>query len=243
MTLGDDRACDGHHRINVLPQRCARANRLQEAPATGSSRLAIFMIRVVTAPSHVSQLLSSSRMPLAPIACRESRSPHSPFIAARHLRANSRREASLNGSSSCASIGIGFAVSPIWSATPRAVVGPTTGRAITAFMVIAGQDSWYAFAVTNGNLTFVAREQGKNLGSSLPLDPSEHRQWRFRHDQASNTLYWETRSPEGEWSVRHSSHPQGPLSAISLELAAGTSAGVGDPGVASFEDISVHLKH
>jgi hypothetical protein len=124
-----------------------------------------------------------------------------------------------------------------------AVVGPTTGSAITAFMVIAGQDTWYAFAVTNGTLSFVAREQGKNLGSSLPLDAAEHRQWRFRHDEATNSLYWETRSAEGEWSVQHSARPLAPLSAISIELAAGTSAGVANPGMASFEDISVRLKH
>jgi hypothetical protein len=124
-----------------------------------------------------------------------------------------------------------------------ATVGPTTGGAITVFMVTAGRDTWYAFAVTKGNLSFVAREHGQNVGSTTPLDLSEHRQWRFRHDLATNTLYWETSSAEGEWRVRHSAHPQVPLSAVSLEVAAGTSAGVDDPGVATFVDISVRLKH
>jgi hypothetical protein len=124
-----------------------------------------------------------------------------------------------------------------------ATVGPTTGGAMTVFMVIAGSDTWYAFAVTKGTLAFVAREHGQSLGSKAPLDLSEHRQWRFRHDLATNTLYWETRSAEGEWRVRHSAHPQTPLSAVFLEVAAGTSSGVDDPGVATFEDISVRLKH
>jgi len=120
-------------------------------------------------------------------------------------------------------------------------VQPASGGALTNFALVVNPNTWYAFAATNDTLVFISRENGALSSTNIPFNRGAHRFWRFRHDRASNVLFWETRGPAGSWRVRHALTPQLSLSSAELELSAGTSAGVSDPGTAAFDTFGLQL--
>jgi len=126
-------------------------------------------------------------------------------------------------------------------------VQPSIGGSLTSFALIIGtnpDEAWYAFTAENDTLVFISKENGVLARTSIPLDGAVHRFWRFRHDPVSNVLFWETRSMGGAWQVRHALTPQVPLTSTELDLSAGTLAGLGDPGVATFDTFGLRLaKH
>jgi hypothetical protein len=120
-------------------------------------------------------------------------------------------------------------------------VKATSGGGLTNFALVVDPENWYAFVVTSDTLVFVSKEHGALSSTKTPFDSSAHRYWRFRHDKASNVLFWETSGTGSSWHVRHALTPQGSLSAAELELSAGTTSSVSDPGAAIFDSFGLVL--
>ncbi|HYY43334.1 MAG TPA: Calx-beta domain-containing protein, partial [Pyrinomonadaceae bacterium] len=77
--------------------------------------------------------------------------------------------------------------------------------------------------------------------SNVPLDPAQMRFWRFRHEAATRTMFFET-SPtgvDGSWTVRAQFVLPGPVGALAVELSAGTAGAVVNPGQAIFDNLLV----
>jgi hypothetical protein len=74
--------------------------------------------------------------------------------------------------------------------------------------------------------------------AQLPYDPVRHRWLRLR--EWLGVLYWET-SPDGcAWEVLASKAPPVALTAVTLDIGAGTWAPVASPGVAVLDNFNVH---
>ena len=77
-------------------------------------------------------------------------------------------------------------------------------------------------------------------GPSVPLDPAQMRFWRFRHEAATRTMYFET-SPDGNnpWTIRAQFLLPGPVGALAAELSAGTAGAIASPGQAIFDNLMI----
>src|SRR5690606_14104596 len=81
---------------------------------------------------------------------------------------------------------------------------------------------------------------------TLPYDASAHRFLRIRHDGASGDVLWET-APSlggvpGTWTVRRQEAWNTgaiPLSAVRVELKAGTSSAESNPGTVIFDNLKL----
>ncbi len=114
--------------------------------------------------------------------------------------------------------------------------GPTTVMAIGPDM-----DHFAAFRVEKTNLVFEYRSGGERSRTEIVFDPMRHRFWRFR-ELTPGMIAWET-SPDGiSWHVQHATEASFPLTAVTLELAAGTDHPVAEPGTAVFGAVDVVAK-
>ena len=123
------------------------------------------------------------------------------------------------------------------------VVQTTSAEAVTSFALVIDERNWYSFSVEGGKLFFESKIGGILSSAKLDYDPALHRFWRFRHDTANNLMFWETSSNSATWNVRHAVTPQIPITALYIELNAGTSQIVNSPGAAIFDNFQVVLKH
>ncbi len=123
------------------------------------------------------------------------------------------------------------------------VVQTASAEAVTSFVLVIDERNWYSFSVEGGNLFFESEVGGIPSSANLDYDPAAHRFWRFRHDVTGNLMFWETSSNGATWNVRHAVTPQIPITALYVELNAGTRQIVNSPGAAIFDNFQVVLKH
>lgn len=123
------------------------------------------------------------------------------------------------------------------------VVQVTSAEAVTSFALVIDERNWYGFSVEGGKLLFESEVGGILSSAKLDYDFPSHRFWRFRHDATNNLIFWETSSNSATWNVRHAVTPQIPITALYVELNAGTSQIVNSPGAAIFDNFQVVLKH
>jgi hypothetical protein len=123
------------------------------------------------------------------------------------------------------------------------VVQAASSEATTSFALVIDSNNWYRFSVEGGKLFFESMIGGSLSSAHIQYNPSEHRFWRFRHDQTNNLMLWETSSKAATWNVRHAVTPQIPMTALYVELNAGTNQVVSTPGSAVFDNFQIILKH
>ncbi|MFL6255973.1 MAG: Ig-like domain-containing protein, partial [Pyrinomonadaceae bacterium] len=114
-----------------------------------------------------------------------------------------------------------------------------TGGAETGFNFNDSAGNSARFVVANGALfcQYKVAGQSANTTVSAPgYSPLQHRRWRLRHDQAADTLNWET-SPDGaSWATLGSVARPFPLTALQVTLTAGTWYEQASPGMAIFDN-------
>ncbi|HKP73776.1 MAG TPA: carboxypeptidase regulatory-like domain-containing protein, partial [Pyrinomonadaceae bacterium] len=88
-------------------------------------------------------------------------------------------------------------------------------------------------------LIFQVRTAGVFNGLPIPYDPVQHRYWRFRHDAATNTMFFETSPDRVTWTVQLQVPLGTNVGALAAELNAGTSGSVSNPGQAIFDNLLV----
>lgn len=134
----------------------------------------------------------------------------------------------------------GYLSASTWGATDaRArvqVSQATQGAAETVFTLSRDVNNWLRFVVQAGQLLFKSKLAGAEASASIAYDPAAHRWWSLRHDRARDEVSFETSADGRAWTRRRVvTHPF-PLSAVTIELGAGSSASVADPGAAFFDN-------
>lgn len=134
----------------------------------------------------------------------------------------------------------GYLSASTWVATDaRArveVSQATLGAAETVFTLSRDANNWLRFVVRAGQLLFKSKLAGAETSASIAYDPAAHRWWSLRHESARDEVSFETSADGRAWTRRRVvAHPF-PLSAVTIELGAGSSASVSEPGAALFDN-------
>jgi hypothetical protein len=89
-------------------------------------------------------------------------------------------------------------------------------------------------------LIFQVRNAGvlNGLSPSIAYDPVQHRYWRFRHSSAESAMFFETSPDRVVWTEQRRVALGAPIGALAVELGAGTSGRVSNPGQAIFDNLS-----
>jgi VCBS repeat-containing protein len=135
----------------------------------------------------------------------------------------------------------------------------TNPDAQTMFGVLSDNNNWFRFVVTGDEtaltsdddlshgstgpqrLYMQAKVNGVKSLTSIPYDAAQQRFLRFRHDLATNTLFFETSADGQSWNAQRTIIlPEGiSLDFMLAELSAGTAKATNDPGKAQFTNLEV----
>jgi len=112
----------------------------------------------------------------------------------------------------------------------------TLGAAETTFTLALDPQNWFRFVARAGQLMFRSRAANVETSAAVAYDPAPHRFWSFRHDRASDQVSFETSADGRTWARQRVVPRPFPLSAMTVELGAGTSTSVVTPGAALFDN-------
>ena len=134
----------------------------------------------------------------------------------------------------------GYLSAATWGATgARArveVAEATRGAAETIFSLALDANNYYRFAARAGELLFQSRGGNGESSANVVYDAAGQRWWSLRHDPADDRVSFETSADGRAWTTRRVVPRLFPLGALTVELGAGSSASVGDPGLAAFDN-------
>jgi hypothetical protein len=106
--------------------------------------------------------------------------------------------------------------------------------------VMLDANNYYLIDVGAGSLVFRSMVGGVNNQTVIAYDPSAFPYWRIRHDQATNTIYFETSSNGTAWTTRKTVTPGFSLTALRFYLYAGAwGTGNGSPGAAKYDNFKL----
>lgn len=127
-----------------------------------------------------------------------------------------------------------------WNLTDaRASVGlaqAAAGAARTFFTLAADQNNWLRLLVENDRLNFQTKTGGAVVSPGSPYDPAAHRFLRLRHERATDQIHFETSADGAAWTTRRTVARPFAVTALTVELGAGTASEVTTPGQAAFDD-------
>ena len=130
-----------------------------------------------------------------------------------------------------------------WNATnARAsveVVQAAEGAAETIFSLGVDGNNWFRFAAQAGQLLLQTRVGGVDTLSSMAYDAAQHRWWRLRHDRREEQVIFETSADGAAWVPRRGVPRKLSLTALTVELGAGSASSVGAPGKAVFDNFAL----
>ncbi len=116
------------------------------------------------------------------------------------------------------------------------MVQKAAGNASTIFSIGNNKDNWYGFRAKGNTLYLENRINGVTNGFTFPYDAVLYRFWRIRFNQPTDSILYET-SPNGtNWTVKWSAPSLIPITASRIEMIAGTSGNVANPGAALFDN-------
>ena len=127
------------------------------------------------------------------------------------------------------------------------VVQPPSAGAVAYAMLSIGTTSsdFYRFFITGTDLVAEKKIAGVKTDVAIPYDASAHRFLRIRHDAATGQVRWETAPGSGgvpgTWTQRSVDTWQAsvPLTALRVELKAGTSDPQTSPGTVVFDNVKI----
>ena len=111
----------------------------------------------------------------------------------------------------------------------------------TVFAIGIDNNNWFRFVVEGGQLYFQDKAAGVKTSTNVTYNAALHRYWRFRHDQATDQILFETSNDGLAWAVRRSVARAISITAIRFELSAGTANPQSVPGFAIFDDFALQL--
>ncbi|MDQ3920263.1 MAG: hypothetical protein M3348_17505 [Acidobacteriota bacterium] len=113
---------------------------------------------------------------------------------------------------------------------------PTGGTAYAIFAVGIDSNNWYRITTTAGQMNFQDMVGGVKNTSSITYNAAQHQYWRIRHDTASDTILFETSADAVNWTTRRTIARNLSITALQMELDAGTFEPVSAPGTAVFDN-------
>lgn len=99
----------------------------------------------------------------------------------------------------------------------------TANLAESIFTISADTNNWYRFIARGGKLLFQRRLSGADDHVEVNYDITQHLFWRFRHDRPRDEIIFETRGENTGWTRQRALRRQFPITAMTIELGAGTS--------------------
>jgi hypothetical protein len=104
-------------------------------------------------------------------------------------------------------------------------------------LVQLNQQNYFLIDTGAGNLLFRSMVNGVNDQLIIPYNSSSHRYWRIRHDQATNTVIFETSGSGTGWAAQKSVSVGFSLDGLRFELYAGAyGTGNANPGTAKYDN-------
>jgi hypothetical protein len=111
-------------------------------------------------------------------------------------------------------------------------------HAETNFTLSVDANNWYRFKVENGTLAFQQNVAGTKTVVTIPYDATQHKWLRLRHD-ALDRIIWETSSDGVNWTARRTVQRAFAITALNIELQAGTYQSEKSPGKALFDNFTL----
>src|SRR5882724_2351777 len=116
------------------------------------------------------------------------------------------------------------------------VVQKAGGNTATIFSVGTDSSNWYSFRAKGSSLYLECRKAGTTSSVSISYSATQHRFWRIRHDSATDSIVFETSADGATWVARRTVARQIAITAVKVELVAGTGEAVSAPGNALFDN-------
>ena len=114
----------------------------------------------------------------------------------------------------------------------------STTHAETNFTLSIDANNWYRFKVENGTLYFYQDVGGNKTEVTVPYDPTQHKWLRLRHDSLDRII-WETSADGINWTARRTQQRALSITALNIELQAGTYQSEKSPGKAIFDNFTL----
>jgi hypothetical protein len=118
------------------------------------------------------------------------------------------------------------------------IVGVASSGADTIFSLGIDNNNFIRFRAKGSTLYLENETNGITTRDQLAFSTALHQYWRFRHDPSANTILFETRAYNTNWTVRKSVSPPFSIVNLFVELSSGTSTALAVPGIALFDNFS-----
>jgi hypothetical protein len=122
------------------------------------------------------------------------------------------------------------------------VVQKSAGNSNTVFSIGTNENNWFSFKTEGTQLRLERRLAGSTSSTFITYSATQHRFWRLRHIPATDSIVFETSANGSTWVVRRTVARQIPITAVLVELVAGTSEAVSSPGTALFENFHLDAR-
>lgn len=112
--------------------------------------------------------------------------------------------------------------------------------ASTVFYIGSDSNNGYLIIEEDGQMFFKTKIAGvENYPTPIPYDSVQHHFWRFRHDPATDQIKFETSADGVTWTVQRSVQRQVTITALRVELDAGTYAAEWNMGSSIFDNFQL----
>jgi hypothetical protein len=112
--------------------------------------------------------------------------------------------------------------------------------ASTVFYIGSDSNNGYLIIENDGQMFFKTKIAGvENYPTPIPYNSVQHRFWRFRHDPAIDQIKFETSADGTTWTVRRTVQRQITITALRVELDAGTYAAEWNMGSSIFDNFQL----
>src|SRR5947209_7109210 len=111
-----------------------------------------------------------------------------------------------------------------------------SGAAQADLAVGIDSNNWYRIATQSGQIFFQDTVGGTKRSTAITYNATQHHYWRIRHNSATDQILFETSSDNVNWTTQRTVARQLSISAMRVELNAGTSGSVNAPGTAIFDN-------
>jgi glucose/arabinose dehydrogenase len=121
-------------------------------------------------------------------------------------------------------------------ASVEAIQVATGSASNTQLALCLDSQNFYMISVEGAQLRFEQVVGSLRTTTSIAYNAAQHRFWRIRHEPSSDSIVFETSSDGQTWAVRRTVARQFAISALKVEISAGTWAAVSSPATAIFDN-------
>jgi hypothetical protein len=116
------------------------------------------------------------------------------------------------------------------------VVRIAGGSAATALALCLERQNFHLIETGSGSLYFTQVIAGARTETTVAYNAAQHRCWRIRHDAATNMIAFETSADRVTWTARRTVPRQMAITALRVEISAGSWERISAPGTAIFDN-------